>query len=123
MLVEVWKSILPTIRYLSTARSEGPPLKALTIFIPEFYRLHPQFLVNGSSFWIVPLDVSLLTADLLCLMPVVWVGFLIRRTLEQRRTKSKSPFTERFRQKLIAAKLLNKHYYSGLVSFSLPTQH
>jgi len=49
--------------------------------------------MNG-NFWTIQIDISLLATVLLCLTPLVWAYFVMRRTLNERRARSKSPFSE-----------------------------
>jgi hypothetical protein len=61
--------------------------------------------MNGNSFLIIPLDVSVLAAVFLCVLPLVWAGVCIRQTFENRRAKSKPPFDDLKRPAGEAARL------------------
>jgi hypothetical protein len=50
--------------------------------------------MNGNSSFIVEINVSLLAAVALCLMPVILVVLKMHRDLKERRARSKSPFKE-----------------------------
>src|SRR5580692_4097747 len=50
--------------------------------------------MNGNSPFILPINLSLLAASVLCLMPVILVVLKMHRDLKERRARNKSPFKE-----------------------------
>jgi hypothetical protein len=50
--------------------------------------------MNGNSPFILPINLNLLAASMLCLMPVILVILKMHRDLKERRARSKSPFKE-----------------------------
>ena len=50
--------------------------------------------MNGTLFWIVNIDLGLVAAAVLFLMPTLWAILAIRRRLHERRSRTKLPFME-----------------------------